>query len=77
MAFHTPDPKMRAIEQRNAEARAALFATLFRTAWRGLSKAATLFVRCLSPTSRHTQRRGSAPCGRGPNRDDEHGGHEH
>ncbi|WP_417329587.1 hypothetical protein [Halomonas cupida] len=36
MAFHNPDPKMRAIEQRNARLRARLFARLLGGAWRGL-----------------------------------------
>lgn len=30
MAFHTPDPKLRAIEKRNAELRAQTFAWAFR-----------------------------------------------
>lgn len=34
MAFHTPDPKLRAIEQRNAELRARAFGWVFRTAAR-------------------------------------------
>jgi hypothetical protein len=39
MAFHNPNPKIRAIEQRNARLRAELFARLFGGAWRGLCKA--------------------------------------
>ncbi|MCH4565574.1 MULTISPECIES: hypothetical protein [Halomonas] len=38
MAFHNPNPKIRALEQRNARLRAKLFARLFGGAWRGLRK---------------------------------------
>ncbi|WP_157955218.1 hypothetical protein [Halomonas denitrificans] len=38
MAFHNPDPKMRELEQRNAQLRAAFFAKVFRGAWRGLRR---------------------------------------
>lgn len=40
MAFHNPDPKMRAIEQRNAQVKANLFARLLGGAWRKLRKGA-------------------------------------
>ncbi len=39
MAFHNPDPKMRDIERRNARLRAAFFAKLFGSTWRGFRKA--------------------------------------
>lgn len=37
MAFHNPDPKMRAIERRNAAARAALFRRIWCTLRKGAS----------------------------------------
>lgn len=40
MAFHNPDPKIRAIEQRNARVKADLFAKLFGGAWRRLRQGA-------------------------------------
>lgn len=40
MAFHNPDPKMRAIEQRNARVKAELFVGLLGNAWRRLRKGA-------------------------------------
>lgn len=40
MAFHNPDPKMRAIEQRNSRVKADLFARLLGGAWRRLRKGA-------------------------------------
>lgn len=39
MAFHNPDPKMRAIEQRNARERCNQFAKLFSGVWRRFGKA--------------------------------------
>jgi hypothetical protein len=36
MAFHNPNPKIQALERRNARLRAQLFARLFGGAWRGL-----------------------------------------
>lgn len=45
MAFHNPDPRVRALEQRNARERAELFAKLFRSVWRRLAKVATRLAR--------------------------------
>lgn len=36
MAFHNPDPKLRKIEQKNAEIRAAVFSRFYRSIWRFL-----------------------------------------
>ena len=37
MAFHTPDPKLQAIEERNRQLRARTFARLFRRLGRRLT----------------------------------------
>ena len=36
MAFHTPNPKLQALEKRNAELRSQVFAKCFRALVRGL-----------------------------------------
>ncbi|MCC5809453.1 MAG: hypothetical protein JJU06_03685 [Ectothiorhodospiraceae bacterium] len=38
MAFHTPDPKLRELELRNARLRAQVFAQLFGGLWRRLKR---------------------------------------
>lgn len=38
MAFHTPNPALRAGERRNGQLRAAFFARLFRVLWRGFAR---------------------------------------
>ena len=57
MAFHNPDPKMRAIEQRNARVKTDLFVRLIGGAWRRLRKGALRL-------SRGKQRRGPTHRGR-------------
>ncbi len=54
MAFHNPNPKIRALEQRNARLRAALFAKVFGGAWRGLRKGTRRLsiTRCRRPRHR-------------------------
>lgn len=57
MAFHNPDPKMRAVEQRNARLRADLFAKLFGGAWRGLRQGARRLSRGRYRRCHHRPRR--------------------
>ncbi|WP_041717928.1 hypothetical protein ACN2MM_06210 [Alkalilimnicola ehrlichii MLHE-1] len=52
MAFHTPDPKLRAVEQRNAELRAQAFAACFRWLRRGLSRVTARMHRAVSVRAR-------------------------
>ena len=42
MAFHTPDPKLRALEQRNAQLRAQAFASMFRAVGHGVTRVVAL-----------------------------------
>lgn len=62
MAFHNPDPKLQALERRNAQLRAKAFAACFRGLKRGLSRLARLTVRVL-PTG-VVRRRSAAGFGR-------------
>ncbi|GAA0842030.1 hypothetical protein GCM10009113_09420 [Marinobacter szutsaonensis] len=41
MAFHNPDPKLRKIEMKNAEIRAAIFSRVHRSVWRFLVRSVT------------------------------------
>ncbi len=41
MAFHNPDPKLRKIEKKNAEIRAAVFSRFYGSAWRFLVRSVT------------------------------------
>ncbi len=56
MAFHNPNPKIRALEQRNARLRAELFARLFGGVWRRLRKGALRLSRGRYRRRRHRPR---------------------
>ncbi len=38
MAFHTPNPVLRAVERRNEQVRAAFFSHLFRVLWQQFAR---------------------------------------
>lgn len=60
MAFHTPDPKLRALEQRNARLRAQAFAACFRWLGRALSRTGAQVRRALPVRARKRGRGGRA-----------------
>ena len=45
MAFHNPDPKLREIELKNAEIRAAVFSRFYRSVWRFLAHSVVSIAR--------------------------------
>jgi hypothetical protein len=49
MAFHTPDPKLRAVELRNARLRAQTFARFFGALWGGIVRGSMFLVRHRAP----------------------------